>query len=60
MYLEGFRQLVQEHPECWHLCCKAEDRCRAEHMPRVRRARMRSGQSSSWPAIFMEAIQDDK
>ena len=27
-YLEAFRQLCKEHPECWHLCQKVEDRWR--------------------------------
>ena len=30
-----FQALCSEFPECWHLCQKAEDRCGAEHFPRL-------------------------
>ena len=36
-YLESFRGLVAELPECWHLLCTAEDRARGEAFARVRR-----------------------
>ena len=36
-YFEAFRALCQELPEAWHLALAAEDRCRAEHFPRLRR-----------------------
>ena len=36
-YLEAFRQLAADNVECWHLCCKAEDRVHAEETARKRR-----------------------
>eukprot|EP00971_Amphidinium_carterae_P335867 6471942-Amphidinium_carterae.1 len=32
-YLEHFRALVQEFPECWSTIATAEDRCRSEQFP---------------------------
>lgn len=40
-YRENFRLLVSQYPECWHLCVTAEDRCRAEHFPRLKRDGLR-------------------
>eukprot|EP00435_Cladocopium_sp_Y103_P054891 s40_g18.t1 len=36
-YHHMFRDLVKNYPEAWHLLVIAEDRCRGEHFPRVRR-----------------------
>ena len=36
-YHDMFRDLVKNYPEAWHLLVIAEDRCRGEHFPRVRR-----------------------
>ena len=36
-YREAFRDLCKAYPEVWHLCYTAEDRCRCEHFPRLRR-----------------------
>ena len=36
-YYTNFQTLAKEHPECWHLCQRAEDRCRAELFPRLMR-----------------------
>eukprot|EP00435_Cladocopium_sp_Y103_P036126 s642_g9.t1 len=36
-YHDMFRDLVKDYPEAWHLLVIAEDRCRGEHFPRVRR-----------------------
>ena len=36
-YQETFGQLAFEYAECWFLCCKAEDACRAERLARIRR-----------------------
>eukprot|EP00435_Cladocopium_sp_Y103_P014410 s3330_g3.t1 len=36
-YHAMFRDLVKNYPEAWHLLVIAEDRCRGEHFPRVRR-----------------------
>ncbi len=40
-YRENFRLLVSQYPECWHLCVTTEDRCRAEHFPRLKREGLR-------------------
>eukprot|EP00974_Lingulodinium_polyedra_P097482 9449686-Lingulodinium_polyedra.AAC.1 len=48
-YHEAFSALVREHPECWHLCQRAEDRCRAELFPRLaRRLETTLGRQPSW------------
>jgi hypothetical protein len=36
-YRDSFRDLVKAYPEVWHLCVVAEDRCRAEHVARLKR-----------------------
>eukprot|EP00435_Cladocopium_sp_Y103_P016613 s3999_g4.t1 len=36
-YHDMFRDLVKNYPEAWHLLVIAEDRCRGEHFPGVRR-----------------------
>lgn len=60
-YHEAFSALAREHPECWHLCQKAEDRCRAEHFPRLaRKLRAQDAREASWSEIFTEAAQDDR
>ena len=60
-YLEAFRELSREHPECWYLCCRAEDRCRAEHVPRVGRLLAQElGRQPSWSEVFIAAAQDDR
>ena len=37
LYRDRFRDLVVRYPHVWHLLVVAEDRCRAEHFPRLRR-----------------------
>ena len=60
-YHEGFMALARSHPECWHLCQKAEDRCRAEHFPRlVRSLQTKLGRTPSWSEVFVEAAGDDR
>ena len=60
-YYEAFRELAREHPECWHLCCRAEDRCRAEHIPRVGRRLLQDlGRQPSWSEVFIAAANDSK
>lgn len=68
-YLENFRALSAEHPECWHLCAAAEDKCRMERMPRLRRDVERLAASGGahdydprapWIKIFQLAAEDDK
>ena len=36
-YAENVRVLAAEFPDLWGLVCRAEDRCRSEHLVRVRR-----------------------
>ena len=60
-YYEAFAALAREHPECWHLCQKAEDRCRAEHFPRlVRKLQASFGRTPSWSEVFTAAAEDDR
>ncbi|CAK0867373.1 unnamed protein product, partial [Prorocentrum cordatum] len=59
-YLEAFRELCKEHPECWHLCQLAVDRCRAEHLPRVaRQMRERLGRQVTWSEALIACARDD-
>ena len=68
-YQECFRKLVASLPECWHLCAVAEDRCRGEHFPRLRRL-LREKHSKGtftdyddncpWISVMMVAADDDK
>ena len=60
-YYENFANLAREHPECWHLCQRAEDRCRAEHFPRVARQLEASlCRPPSWSEVFEYAALDDR
>jgi len=60
-YLQNFATLVKENPGCWHLCVTAEDRCRAEHFPRIaRRLADISGYTPPWSDVFKAAADDDK
>jgi hypothetical protein len=60
-YLEAFRTLVREHPEAWHLCCKAEDRSRAEHLGRTKRRLERDRErEATWSEVFVEVARDDR
>lgn len=59
-YYKAFSQLAKEHPETWHLCCSAEDKCRAEHMPRIlRRLEEEWGCQPSWSDVFEAAAADN-
>ena len=57
-YYEAFAQLCRENPESWHLCLQAEDRCRAEHMPRLARRLEAKFGPPSWSDIFIAAAED--
>ena len=58
-YYEAFAALCKEFPECWHLCQQAEDRCRAEHLPRVARKLANGlGRTPSWGEVFVAAAED--
>jgi hypothetical protein len=60
-YHEAFGALVREHPECWHLCQRAEDRCRAEHFPRLaRKISEDKGRDATWSEVFKAAAEDDR
>lgn len=70
-YSEHYSQLQAEFPECWHLCAVAEDRCRGELFPRLRRELERlhsAGRSlhgitfdprQPWAAVFVAAARDE-
>ena len=69
MYRDAFRDIVKAYPEVWHLCVVAEDRCRAEHFPRIkRRAEDRHlhgllpgfNPTTPWDYVFREAADDRK
>jgi hypothetical protein len=60
-YYEAFAALAKEHPECWHLCQKAEDRCRAEHFSRiVRKLQAKLVRAPTWSEVFIDAAEDDR
>jgi len=60
-YLQNFQTLVKENPGCWHLCATAEDRCRAEHFPRLARQLTTTlGYAPAWSDVFVAAANDDK
>ena len=60
-YYENFRRLCNDHPETWHLCCTAEDRCRAEHFPRIKRQLESDyGRWVSWSEVFRAAALDNR
>ena len=60
-YHEAFANLAKEHPECWLLCQKAEDRCRAEHFPRLaRKLQLSTDKVPSWSDVFVAAAEDDR
>jgi len=59
-YLQNFHTLVKESPGCWHLCAAAEDRCRAEHFPRIaRQLTTTHGYAPSWSDVFVAAANDN-
>lgn len=37
-YYRMIATLNRQYPECWHLILQAEDRCRSDHLERVRRS----------------------
>eukprot|EP00971_Amphidinium_carterae_P038211 750921-Amphidinium_carterae.2 len=59
MYFKRFRHLVEEHGEAWHLCCQAEDRCRGEVLPTLRRE-LQHTNGSTWDEIFIKANSEDR
>jgi hypothetical protein len=60
-YREAFASLARDHPECWHLCQRAEDRCRAEHFPRLARKLLaNNGYTPTWSQVFVAAAEDDR
>ena len=59
-YLQNFQTLVKENPGCWHLCATAEDRCRAEHFPRLARQLTTTlGYAPAWSDVFVAAANDN-
>ena len=61
-YQEKFRQLAFEFTECWFLCCKAEDACRAKHLFRIRHKMMvqNGGAFVSWSEVLIAAADYSK
>ena len=60
-YSQHFKKLARTHVESWHLCQIAEDRCRAEHMPRLRPEMLRkTGVEPSWSDVFIAAAMDKR
>ena len=61
-YQESFRQLAFKYSECWFLCCKAEDSCRAEHLSKIRHERVvaNGGAQVSWSDVIIAAASDDE
>ena len=66
-YRDGFRDMVVNYPEAWHLLVVAEDRCRCEHFPRLKREcqdRADKGQlpdfseERPWDYVFRAAARD--
>ena len=52
-YYKMFQELCKEFPDCWHLCQKAEDRCRAEHFPRLwRKLEAERATEVSWLSLI--------
>ena len=67
-YFEHIRALALEFPTLWGLICRADDRCRSEHFPRIRRRLERAislGGTSDfdakrpWDFTFRAAAEDD-
>ena len=60
-YFQRFRKLARGQPEAWYLCLQAEDRCRAEHMPRLRRQMAEeTGTAPTWSQVFVAASLDHR
>ncbi len=66
-YKDSFRDMVVNYPEAWHLLVTAEDRCRCEHFPRLRRLwedKHAKGQAPDfvveqpWDFVFRAAARD--
>ena len=67
-YSENVRVLAAEFPDLWGLVCRAEDRCRSEHLVRVRR-RMAVAHGAGlcpafqpnapWDSVFRAAAEDE-
>eukprot|EP00971_Amphidinium_carterae_P021384 421992-Amphidinium_carterae.1 len=59
VYYEAFSRPVRECPETWHLCVQAEDRCRAECFPSLRRA-LGHAPHEGWDKVLEKAALDDE
>jgi len=67
-YAENVRVLAAEFPDLWGLVCRAEDRCRGEHLVRVRRRMVSSHEAglcpayqphAPWDSVFRAAAEDE-
>ena len=66
-YYEHVRALAVEFPDHWGLICRAEDRCRSEHLERQRRKLTVDRGSFTtfteqrpWDALFRAAVEDSR
>ena len=60
-YYENFKEIARENSEAWRLCCQAEDRCRAEHLPRVwRKLREEKKCDPTWSECLITAAEDNR
>lgn len=48
-YFRTIATLNRQYPECWHLILQAEDRCRSDHIERVRRSLTRAAIEARLP-----------
>ena len=67
-YADTVRALASEFPDLWGLVCRAEDRCRLEHMVRIKRRLAVSHEAglcpafqpqSPWDFVFLTAADDE-
>ena len=69
-YFRNIATLNRQYPECWHLILQAEDRCRSDHLERIRRSLTRAAIEARlpmdlnfdvqqpWIGVFTHAARD--
>ena len=69
-YFDKVKELNDEYPEAWHLLMLAEDRCRGEHLDRLRRVLSRAllegrlpmglrySENQPWVGVITQAARD--
>ena len=69
VHLKAFRRLAKEYPKYWYICAIAEDRCRGERFPRLRRVlkdKHAEGQTPDfdfnlpWTSVMSVAAEDGR